>query len=323
MKTLSEERVRDPSFFGAGPALASEDHLVRWGNGMSIQKVTLPIGEEDGLSMDASEARSLGDLLHEEYVSAEPYPHIVLDEILPRDLAQRVLRNFPLQPLASDTVFNINYGGHLKRQIAPEDCSGFVRELFRFFNSRAMLAFLEGLSGIEGLLPDPYFEGGGFHEISAGGKLGVHADFRIHEKLHLQRRLNLLIYLNEDWDDRWNGRLELWDRQMQHCVKAVSPVMNRCVVFNTDADSYHGHPDPLGTPPEIKRRSIALYYYTASKAVYREVPNLSTMYRARPHDPASIRREAASFRATEYFKDFAPPVLFRLVEKIRWRLSSR
>jgi hypothetical protein len=186
-----------------------------------------------------------------------------------------------------------------------------------------MLAFLEGLSGIQGLLPDPYFEGGGFHEISAGGKLGIHADFRIHERLHLQRRINLLVYLNEHWQEEWNGRLELWDRKMTHCVEAIAPFANRCVIFNTDADSYHGHPDPLAVPSEVKRRSIALYYYTASRAVYREVPNHSTMYRARPQDPASIRREAGAFRAVEYLRDFAPPVLFRVFEKIRWRLHAR
>jgi len=290
---------------------------------MSPRQVTLPIAEDDGLRMDAAEAKGLGDLLHEDYVSAQPFPHIVLDGILPGDLPRRILANFPVAALASDTVFNINYGGHFKRQVAPEDCNAFVRELFHFFNSRPMLAFLEGLSGITGLLPDPYFEGGGFHEISAGGLLGIHADFRIHERLHLQRRLNLLIYLNENWQDEWNGRLELWDRKIQGCVKAISPLINRCVVFNTDADSYHGHPDPLATPPEVKRRSIALYYYTASKAVYREVPNLSTMYHARPSDSAAVRREAAAFRATEYFKDFAPPVLFRLYEKVRWRLHSK
>ena len=290
---------------------------------MSPRQVTLPIAEDDGLRMDAAEAKGLGDLLHEDYVSAQPFPHIVLDGILPGDLPRRILANFPVAALASDTVFNINYGGHFKRQVAPEDCNAFVRELFHFFNSRPMLAFLEGLSGITGLLPDPYFEGGGFHEISAGGLLGIHADFRIHERLHLQRRLNLLIYLNEDWQDEWNGRLELWDRKMQGCVKAISPLINRCVVFNTDADSYHGHPDPLATPPDVKRRSIALYYYTASKAVYREVPNLSTMYHARPIDSAAVLREAAAFRATEYFKDFAPPVLFRLYEKVRWRLHSK
>ena len=287
------------------------------------QRATLPICLDDGLQMDAGEARALGAMLHDDYVAAEPYPHIVIDSILPDGLPQKILQNFPIDDLPSDKVFNIHYGGHFKRQVAPESCNAFVRELFHFFNSQPVLAFLEGLSGIDGLVSDPYYEGGGFHEISAGGLLGIHADFRIHERLHLQRRLNLLIYLNESWDDAWNGRLQLWDRTMTHCVKAISPLMNRCVVFNTDADSYHGHPDPLATPPGVKRRSIALYYYTASKAVYREVPNLSTMYRARPGDRASVRREAAMFRATEYFKDYAPPVVYRVFEKIRWRLSSK
>jgi hypothetical protein len=76
------------------------------------------------------------------------------------------------------------------------------------------------------------------------------------------------------------------------------------------------------TPPDEAPVDRA-YYYTASKAVYREVPNLSTMYHARPHDTAAIRREAAAFRANEYFKDLAPPVLYRVYEKIRWRLLSK
>ena len=276
----------------------------------------------DGLRLDATEARSLGNLLQDGYCQATPFPHIVLDGFLPDALVHRIAENFPVEARTSDTHFNINYGGHFKRQIAPEDCNGFVREVFHFFNSLPVIAFLESMTGIDGLVPDPYFEGGGFHEISTGGKLGIHADFRIHEKLHLQRRLNLLIYLNEPWHDAWNGRLELWDRGMQRCVRSIAPLMNRCVVFSTDGDSYHGHPDPLQTPPEVKRRSMALYYYTASKAVYREVPNRSTMYHARPQDPSTIRREAAAFRATEYLRDFAPPVVYRLYEKVRWRLSA-
>jgi hypothetical protein len=135
--------------------------------------------------------------------------------------------------------------------------------------------------------------------------------------------MNVIIYLNEQWQDEWGGFLELWDRKMTAPVKSVAPLFNRCVVFNTDADSFHGHPDPLATPADVKRRSIALYYYTASKAVYREIPNRSTMYHARPTDSPAIRREAAAFRATEYFKDFAPPVLFRLFEKVRWRLQHK
>lgn len=290
---------------------------------MTAQRVSLPVVmESDGLKMNESEAAALGDLLHEDYSSADPYPHIVIDDFLPKDLVDSLVKGFPADPQATDRVFNMNYAGHFKRQIAPESCSGTIRSFFHFFNSRPVLAFLEKLSGIEGLLPDPFFEGGGFHEISTGGKLGVHADFRVHDKLHVQRRINLLVYLNPEWEEAWNGRLELWDRKMKSCRTSILPIMNRCVVFNTDETSFHGHPDSLTCPPDVKRRSLALYYYTASKAVYAEVPSLSTVYRARPDDPGEIKREAARYRYNERLRDLLPPVLFRMLEKVRWRFRQ-
>jgi hypothetical protein len=241
----------------------------------------------------------------------------VLDNILPDGLIRRLFQHFPMQKLDNDIVFDIGYGGHHKRQVMPEQCDAFVRQFFHFMNSQPVLEFLEGLTGIDALLPDPYFNGGGFHETSRGGKLGVHADFRIHERLNVQRRINLLIYLNETWDDSWRGQLELWDRNMTECRVRVSPLWNRCVVFSTDADSWHGHPDELLTPEHVKRRSVALYYYTASKNVYNEVPNLSTMYQARPTDSAAVRREAREFKTEQYLRDWMPPVLLRGLYKAR------
>ena len=273
--------------------------------------------------MDPHEARATGSMLSAEYAQAQPFPHIVLDGFLPQEVLQSALSNFPEERLKSDRVFDIDYGGHHKRQILPYDCSEQAQALFHFMNSQAVLQFLEGLTGIDGLIPDPYFEGGGFHEISAGGLLGIHADFRIHERLHLQRRLNLLIYLNPGWEDQWGGRLELWNRKMTTCEAKISPILNRCVVFNTDAESFHGHPDPLATPVHVKRRSIALYYYTGSRAVYDEVPNHSTMYYARPGDNAVTQREARRFRGDEHLKDWLPPKLSRLLFKIRHKLSRR
>jgi hypothetical protein len=276
-----------------------------------MHPLTLPIDTADGLRMDPKEARALGSLLAEDYAKADPFPHIVMDGILPEPLIRGILEHFPKRKLQDDIVFDIGYGGHHKRQVMPEQCDDFVREFFHFMNSQPVLQFLEGLTGIEALLPDPYFEGGGFHETSRGGKLGVHADFRIHEQLHVQRRINLLIYLNETWQDEWKGQLELWNRSMTECRARVSPIWNRCVVFSTDADTWHGHPDELQTPDGVKRRSIALYYYTASRNVYNEVPNLSTMYQARPGDSAAIRREARDFKTEQYMRDWMPPVLLR------------
>ena len=211
----------------------------------------------------------------------------------------------------------MGYAGQHKRQVSPAECKSHARHLFDFFNSRPMLEFLEGLSAIEGLLPDPYFEGGGFHETTHGGKLGIHADFRINSRLHLHRRMNVIIYLNDEWRDEYGGHLELWDRKMTACTKAVAPVFNRCVIFNTDADSYHGHPDPLQTPEGVSRRSIALYYYTASKALYDEVPANSTVYRARAIDGQAARRQAFSLRLDDILRKWTPPALLRYVLAVK------
>jgi len=151
--------------------------------------------------------------------------------------------------------------------------------------------------------------------------LGIHADFRINKKLSVERRLNLLVYLNPSWDDGWNGQLEIWDRKMTQCAARISPIWNRCVVFSTDADSYHGHPDALKTPEGVKRRSMALYYYTASKEIFKEVPDRSTMYVARPDDPPEIHKEARAYRVEEYLKEWLPPVGLRALNAIRRRIK--
>jgi Rps23 Pro-64 3,4-dihydroxylase Tpa1-like proline 4-hydroxylase len=287
----------------------------------AFQQVTLPVMQDGGLKMDASEARGLGQLLQQDFKSADPFEHIVLDEFLPDQILRSVLNDFPAQALSSDKVFDIGYAGHHKRQILPSDCTAPVREFFNFMNSQPVLQFLEGLTGIEGLLPDPYFVGGGFHEITKGGKLGIHADFRINEQLHVQRRINLLIYLNENWSDDWLGQLELWDRKMTRCVSRVSPVFNRCVVFQTDADTWHGHPDELQTPEGVARRSIALYYYTASRGVYHDVPSNSTVYVGRENEDAQAAREARALKFWESIREWVPPVLYRRLGRIRYRKS--
>ncbi len=284
---------------------------------MDRSNATLPIRATDGLAMDEAAARAMGEELSGEYCFAEPFPHIVIDNFLPAALAEKILGGFPSELGGEGKTYELGYAGLHKRQFYPGDCSAFNRELFAFFNSAPLLQFLEGLTAIQGLISDPYFEGGGFHEISSGGKLGIHADFRVNERLHMQRRLNLLIYLNKNWQAEWGGELELWDRDMKAKVHGVSPIFNRCVVFSTDATSYHGHPDPLACPSDVTRKSMALYYYTASPRIYEDVPTDSTMYQARPTDDASVRAEAKRLRRYNLIKDLVPPALFRALRGAR------
>jgi len=291
----------------------------------SYPNAMLPISidSDGGLHLDSIEARSFGEELSGSYCFAEPYPHIVINNFLPLSLIEEILELFPIEKLADDTFYESDYYGLHKRQILPESCEQRIRSIFHFFNSAPILQFLEGLTSIDSLLGDPYFHGGGFHEIFREGKLGVHADFRINEQLHLHRRLNILIYLNKNWSPDYGGNLEIWDKEMKSKVKSVMPLFNRCVIFNTDANSYHGHPDPLNTPANITRKSIALYYYTASKKVYEDTPSHGTMYASRPNDSFDIKRQVAKLWLQNHLIDWLPPVARRALSKIKRRIKAK
>ena len=283
---------------------------------------TLPVNLIDGVSLDCYVARSIGEDLSGKYCFNEPYPHIVIDDFLPREMAEKILDRFPCGRGIDDILYTNGYFGHNKRQIMPESCDGFCKSVFNFFNSRPILEFLEGLTAIDSLIGDPYFLGGGFHEISTGGKLGIHADFRINEKIHLERRLNLLIYLNKDWPDEFGGCFEIWNKDMSKKKCSIKPIFNRCVIFSTGETSFHGHPDPLSTPSNVTRKSMALYYYTASKNIYSEIPAYSTMYHCRPAEEGAIRKEVLKARRYQYMRDWFPPIILRKFEKYRTLIKT-
>lgn len=137
------------------------------------------------------------------------------------------------------------------------------------------------LIGVENLLPDPSLEGGGLHQSGRGGFLNVHADFTVHpHNRNLQRRANILVYLNPEWDPDYGGALELWNKDMSACVEKVDPIANRVLIFSTEQDSFHGHPDPMTCPEGVARRSLALYYFSLE-----DDPLVrSTEYKPRPGD---------------------------------------
>ena len=146
-----------------------------------------------------------------------------------------------------------------------EQLSSTIKQALHDLNSGPFIRFLQQLTGIQHLLPDPQLLGGGLHLVGPGGHLGIHADFNWHQELRVHRRINLLIYFNEHWLPEYDGNLELWSRDAKSCVKSIEPTFNRAVIFNTTSDSFHGHPRPLKVPVGQWRRSIAMYYYTAQR----------------------------------------------------------
>lgn len=218
------------------------------------------------------------------YRAAQPFPHAVIDDFLPMGAVDRALDAFP----AADDPY---WTSKSKRMAVKQDSRRidkelllppFLRRLMWELNSAAFLLFLSELTGIEGLLADPYLEGGGVHQIPAGGYLKIHADFNKHPLTNLDRRLNVLIYLNKDWKKAWGGDLELWPADMTRRAKVIAPLAGRCVIFSTTDESFHGHPEPLRCPEDRTRKSIALYYYTATPEGAAAAEPHSTLYQRRP-----------------------------------------
>ena len=203
--------------------------------------------------------------LHARYANGDPFPHIAIDGLFEDAVLERVLHEFPKPEemrwmrFDSPTEKKLGYY-HEHSTITPA-----VRAFLDAMNGFEMLLFLEALTGIEGLIPDPYFGGGGLHQIETGGFLKIHTDFNVHPKLKLDRRVNMLIYLNKDWREEWGGHLELWNASMTEQRQRIAPLFNRTVVFSTTDRSFHGHPHPLTSPAGVTRKSVSLYYYTAGR----------------------------------------------------------
>lgn len=199
------------------------------------------------------------------YQSADPFPHIVIDDLFDDAVLERVLADFPKPEETRWMRFDSPTEKKLGYYHEHSTITDAVRSFLDALNGFEMLLFLEALTGIEGLIPDPYFGGGGLHQIESGGFLKIHADFNVHPKLKLDRRANMLIYMNKEWREEWGGHLELWDASMTSCRQRIAPLFNRTVVFSTTDTSFHGHPHPLQSPPGVTRKSVSLYYYTAGR----------------------------------------------------------
>jgi hypothetical protein len=237
-------------------------------------------------------ARLLRDLpgTSDAYADASPFPHVVLEDVLTPQAFADAVAEFP----AVDDPF---WRGYLHvnetkySNTAPDTWGATLSAVAKELCGPEFVAYLERLTGIRGLIPDWSMDGGGLHQTLRGGHLNIHADFSTHHvHENWARRVNILLYLNEEWPREWGGELELWDRGMTRCEARVAPVGNRMLVFTTSLDSFHGHPDGLRCPEGQARRSLALYYFTQEQEAVRR----STNYRARPGDGA---RSAAAIWA--------------------------
>jgi len=269
--------------------------------------------DPETLSITHQQAKEIGASIAEDYQSKTPYHYTCVDNFLPLEILEKVREEALAQ--GDKAAENASGNERLKTSFNPDRLPTYTKAVFHALNSRPFIQFLEKMSGIKGLIPDPYYQGGGIHRTNTTGFLDIHADFNHHSIMDVERRLNLLIYLNPDWKEEYGGSFEVWTDDMKEKVASFAPVMNRMCCFSTGDNTMHGNPEPVNHPDGDPRLSIALYYYTATWEDGRVAQ--STVFKQRPGS-----NDVASNEATlRVVREFVPPILYRksrnLIRKLR------
>jgi len=221
------------------------------------------------------------DALRQSFAGAQPFRHIVVDDFLAPGVGEQLLAEFP--PFDERRAVNEN------KQVAGKATFENIRRLSPgyaalddYLQTADFLEFVGNVTGIDDLLYDPLYYGGGTHENRHGQELDPHIDFNFHPKYGWHRRLNLIVYLNDQWQDEWGGAIELHDdpRSQDDKSVVVAPRLNRCVLFETTEHSWHGFQkiDLPESERQRSRRSFAIYLYSTERPAELTAPEHHTVY---------------------------------------------
>ncbi len=228
--------------------------------------------------------------LHQDYLHAQPCKHVVMDNFLRPEVAEQLFNNFP----KLDTL-------NVKRKSLNEKKSEdyhFERfhPVFQDVKDVIMSAefcheLIGKITGLKGLFVTTDNTGAGVHQGGNGSYVDIHIDYNMSTKFNAWRRLNLLVYLNKDWQDEYGGALELWDKDMKNCDKMILPYFNRAVLFYTDENAPHGY-RKMSLPEGVTRKSFYSYFYTQ---VEEGVEYRDSTFIARP-DESFMKRALTSMK---------------------------
>jgi hypothetical protein len=225
--------------------------------------------------------RRCADDLARRFAEAQPFGHVVIDDFLDPTVAGQLLEQFP----AFERGHFIGENGEPGGKSTVERIRGLGAAYAAIDDTIQTPAFLEligKITSIDGLLYDPFYLGGGTHENRHGQGLQAHIDFNYHPSERWHRRLNLIVYLNHEWEEAWGGMLDLYRDPYADAKPTVrvAPLFNRCVIFETTEDSWHGFDQILlpGDRRDLTRKSIALYFYTKDRPVEETAGRHTTHY---------------------------------------------
>jgi hypothetical protein len=243
-----------------------------------------------------SSCKKLSQVKEEINFFKKPFKYLYIDNFFDSELADNCLKYFPLDTdscweISNDQDIEIKYRTNWKSEF---DIPEGIIDAIRVLNSGLFLNYMSEVMGIPKLIPDPYFTGGGLNMTKRGGLLDVHVDGNYHDATGLNRRVNVILYLNKSWDKSWGGEFGIYDRKGEKCLKKIAPIFNRLIIFDTHDKSFHGLPEPLNFPEDIPRKSLILYYYTKEPRAKHTEPH-SALWKKR-----NLRDKKGNFKREYY-----------------------
>jgi hypothetical protein len=234
-------------------------------------------------ALDAARLAGISSELRQQYLSAAPWPHVVVHDVFDATLLDMVVDE--LSAINRTGMDSAQTRNMVKRETANTDLlGGATLAVLDALNSPTFVSFVANVTGISGLQPDPERRWGGVHETPTGGYTNIHTDFERHPATGLYHRTNVLLYLNRGWQEDWGGFLEMWPASMVAVGRRVLPEYNTLVLFETNAQTMHGLPEPVAAPDGRSRLSLAAYQYSEQPPKKTARRRLSK-YARRPNDP--------------------------------------
>lgn len=204
----------------------------------------------------------------ENYQNKKPFSFTAIDELFSIDSLDGILESFP--DVNNEKEWDKRYDKGIQVKLRTKwktelDMPPKVLEVIQTLQSGRFCRLLSEYTGIDGLMPDYWFGGGGLNQIMPGGQLAIHVDGTHNDEIKMYRRVNVIVFLNKDWKDEYGGHLEFWDKDLTQCIDKIRPDYNTMALFNTSDLTQHGHPHPLTCPENMSRKSLILYYYTSTR----------------------------------------------------------
>ena len=220
--------------------------------------------------------------LNKQYVATPPHPTLCLDNFIPAETVKAMKEE--CNSLSTNGTWDTDKaftraGSYMDQKINIDECP-IGREVKNQLSSKPFLLWLGDVTGHYDIVPDPYMVGAGYMRCRKGDSLKIHTDFNFNNDLKLYRMLSLVIYLNEDWKQEWNGDLQFWDFERKGCVKNYYPEAGKMILWRYHRLGFHGHPKPLTCPESVYRDGFRMFYYVSEHAGYKldKVPHRSQFY---------------------------------------------